>query len=279
MCCWGKCTCGKGLDPRDTTLFNVLLVHVVASTSPTALQDSDVFALALVKLLEIAKVNDEETQRVINEQAERRLLAAYIHGLRCVVGQQVRYQMPNTMDQAVKLAVTFENVEKHRRLRESPRNIFAARQNARCYRCAKPGHYARECRQAADHALPGWRTRSGPRGNGRYGPPHTHLATRGDRSGGGPRGREIRRPTRPWFPYDECRPSEIQCHKCREFGHRCRECPRVPRANPPPNVHGSALTLLTRRRRREDRSIANGRCRVRAPVGNRDRWENSPNVS
>ena len=49
MCCWGQCTCGRGLDPRDAPLFTVLLVHVVAATSPNALQDSNVFALALVK--------------------------------------------------------------------------------------------------------------------------------------------------------------------------------------------------------------------------------------
>jgi hypothetical protein len=49
MCCWGWCTCEKRLDPRDAPLFTVLLVHVVAATSPTALQDSDVFALTLVR--------------------------------------------------------------------------------------------------------------------------------------------------------------------------------------------------------------------------------------
>lgn len=39
---------GRDLTP-ETHPFTVLLVHVVAATSPTALQDSDVFALALVK--------------------------------------------------------------------------------------------------------------------------------------------------------------------------------------------------------------------------------------
>jgi hypothetical protein len=37
------------LDSRDAPFFTVLLVHVVAATSPTALQDSDLFALTLVK--------------------------------------------------------------------------------------------------------------------------------------------------------------------------------------------------------------------------------------
>jgi hypothetical protein len=49
MCCWGWCSCEERLDLREAPLFTVLLVHVVAATSPTALQDSDLFALTLVK--------------------------------------------------------------------------------------------------------------------------------------------------------------------------------------------------------------------------------------
>jgi hypothetical protein len=64
----------------------------------------------------IRRVADEGTQRVTNEEAERRLLAANIHGLKGVVGQQVQFQMPGTMEQAIKLAVTIENVEKHKQL-------------------------------------------------------------------------------------------------------------------------------------------------------------------
>jgi hypothetical protein len=41
----------------------------------------------------IRRVQDEETQRIINEEAERRLLAAYIHGLNGIVGQQVQFQI------------------------------------------------------------------------------------------------------------------------------------------------------------------------------------------
>ena len=47
--------------------------------------------------LTIRKVQDEEVQRIINEAAEHRLLAANIHGLRGVVGQQVQFQMTSTM--------------------------------------------------------------------------------------------------------------------------------------------------------------------------------------
>jgi hypothetical protein len=37
----------------------------------------------------IRRVQDEEVQHVINKEAERRLLAVYINGLKGVTGQQV----------------------------------------------------------------------------------------------------------------------------------------------------------------------------------------------
>ena len=54
------------------------------------------------------KVQDEGVQRIINEEAERRFLAAYINGLKVVVRQQVQFQMPSTMEQAVQLAVMWK---------------------------------------------------------------------------------------------------------------------------------------------------------------------------
>jgi hypothetical protein len=61
------------------------------------------------------------------------LLAAYVHGLRGIVGQQVQFQMPSTMEQAVKLAVTVENVEKHKQLTEGTKKIFAAKRDANSF--------------------------------------------------------------------------------------------------------------------------------------------------
>ena len=83
----------------------------------------------------IRKVQDEGIQRIINEEAERRLLAAYTHGLKGVVGEQVQFQMPSTMEQAVKLAVTVQNVEKHKQMVAGSRKVFANRKEIECYRC------------------------------------------------------------------------------------------------------------------------------------------------
>jgi hypothetical protein len=47
--------------------------------------------------------------------------------------------MPGTME-VIKLAVTIENVEKHKQFMEEPRKVFAARKDVTCYQCAKSGH-------------------------------------------------------------------------------------------------------------------------------------------
>ena len=75
----------------------------------------------------IRKVQDEEVQRIINEDAQRRLLAMYIHGLRGIVGQQVQFQMSSTMEQVVKVAVTLKNVDKHKQMVGGSRKVFANR--------------------------------------------------------------------------------------------------------------------------------------------------------
>jgi hypothetical protein len=92
----------------------------------------------------IRRVQDEEVQKIVNEEAERRLLAAYIHGLKGIVGQQEQFQMPTSMEQAVKLTVT---VEKHRQMVGGSRTVFAIRKEIECYRCKEPGHYARDYQQ------------------------------------------------------------------------------------------------------------------------------------
>jgi hypothetical protein len=53
-----------------------------------------------------------EEQAVINQEAERRLIAAFINGLTGVPGKQIRLQMPKTIDKALNMAIIATNAEK-----------------------------------------------------------------------------------------------------------------------------------------------------------------------
>jgi hypothetical protein len=99
----------------------------------------------------IRKVENEANQLIINDDAERRLVAAYINGIRCTVGQQVKFRMPATMNEAVRLAVTIENAE-HQSTHE--RRVFlTANTEIACYNCNQKGHMAKHCRARPSQGL------------------------------------------------------------------------------------------------------------------------------
>jgi hypothetical protein len=60
--------------------------------------------------------NNPAEQAVINREADRRLLAAFIIGLRGVPGRQVRLQMPETVDKALNKAIVATNADKEERM-------------------------------------------------------------------------------------------------------------------------------------------------------------------
>jgi hypothetical protein len=87
----------------------------------------------------IRNVQDEATQRIINEEAERQLVAAYINGLAGIVGQQVRFRMPHTLEEAVQVAVTVSNAEWMRT--SDTKRVFIAKRDSSsqgiCFNCGK----------------------------------------------------------------------------------------------------------------------------------------------
>ena len=184
----------------------------------------------------IRKVQDEGIQRIINEETERRPLAAYIHGLKGVVVQLVQFQMPSTMEQAVKLAVTVENAEEHKQMVAGSRKVFANRKETESYSVTN--------RDIMPEIANSNRVR----------------VTEGKSQGqsyncGSPNGRNVRvnyeRLNNPCgqalqIGAEKCRclpeglrPSGPQCFHFQTFGHLRRECPKLTQRNQYPNGQGS----------------------------------------
>jgi hypothetical protein len=183
------------------------------------------------------KVHDEETQKIINEEAEHRLLTAYIHGLKGIVGQQVQFQMPGIMEQAVRLAITVENAEKHKQLTGGAKKVFANKREIECFKCTKRGHFAKDCWQGPHHS--GQYMGHDQTFRQRDFPSRDPRSPQGGRGWGRPGFQNFRKPTRQWATAEGARPLGIQCFYCREYGHRYRDCPKLSRAAQHPNGQGS----------------------------------------
>jgi len=169
-------------------------------------------------------------QRVLNEEAERRLVAAYINGLAGLVGQQVRFRMLSTLEEAVEVAVTVSNAERMRT--SDTRRVFntkrdSSSQGITCFNCGKRGHYARQCRSPKKNgtAAGNSRIRDSAVGRGRAPPGQAPSNTS---AGGKPSGRQIR------------------CFHCKQLGHRRDQCPQLMRSNgAPATPNGRGSTTIS----------------------------------
>jgi hypothetical protein len=62
----------------------------------------------------VCKVDDPLVQRVHYENADRMLLASFVAGLTGVPGRQVLFANPQTVDQALKIALSVQEAEKQK---------------------------------------------------------------------------------------------------------------------------------------------------------------------
>jgi hypothetical protein len=124
-------------------------------------------------------------------------------------------------------------------MNEGPKEIFLAKQDVRCYKCAGLGHFARNCR---------WEPRIGSYSGKVRDQAQTRQAGRSERGIPEHCGRCIietasnkgpRRQAQTWIPPTDRQPTGMQCFNCQEYGHWNRDCPKKNKARKYPNGQGS----------------------------------------
>jgi hypothetical protein len=203
---------------KQTDQFN----YVRLQNSPQGKEESpEAYLDRLRKLCHrtISKADTPEEQIVLNREAERRLLAAFIDGLRGAPGKHVRLQMPDAIDRAPRQRVT--NCETTERTGE----LWGHRQEAR-------GNYKGTRYESQWSRNRGWN--SGDRRTGfealriegcrtdcqtavsRVGP--TKAGTRREQASG-PKDGDDHRTRR-----NESGGQGIQCYSCGGYGHYGQDC-------------------------------------------------------
>lgn len=90
---------------------------------------------------------NEEVNKILREEADRRAMEAFVRGLYGEVGRQTRVKFPQNFREAVGTAVALNNLEKRPNSDiERPRRVFRIEpQPIICFNCKKTGHKAAQC--------------------------------------------------------------------------------------------------------------------------------------
>lgn len=116
----------------------------------------------------IRHTESEAVNRALREEAERRALDAFLKGLTGKVGENARIKFPQTMKEAVVVALNLSNLEILTVKEVEPvnkRNVFVTetpytstnertRDGLKCARCGKRGHHADDCRGGSNRNIP-----------------------------------------------------------------------------------------------------------------------------
>lgn len=177
--------------------------------SPEAFADR----VKTLSLKTLKETRDPLERRILAEEAERRLLAAYVAGLRGEIGKYVRLGRPKTMKDAVELAITATN---EARQETSHRDVFVVTEH-KLSQSYRNEHTTENCSEEKSLSTPRDQQRRDAERNSHYQYTNTN---RGAAYG--------------------FRRNNIVCYSCRKRGHIARECFRN-RYDRPNQGNGDAL--------------------------------------
>ena len=179
----------------------------------------------------VVKAETNEARRVLHAEAERRLLAQFIAALSGLPGDQVRIQMPTSMEQAIRIAVTATQMAKAQGVREKVSSrafglTVARSQNSSNYRGRGKGR---------------WGYNKRPENGPRLGPRDQQFSGRGDNVT--PGGSNAHAFGTSWQG-GVMNNRGIKCFRCQGFGHVALSC-RGGQKGCPLNASGKRATPAT----------------------------------
>jgi hypothetical protein len=161
----------------------------------------------------VPKVEDPVLQKFHFDQAQRMLLAAYVSGLVGNPGQQVRFRMPKTLEEAVQIAVTVHEAE----AQEKRDAAFYFTPRITCENCGKFGHSSAQCRLNFRRANSDFRAAASSQ-----------------------RDKPLKQQSRRTLSERNARvKSEVRCYNCSKLGHFSRDCFKKKQENQTPKKYAS----------------------------------------
>ena len=105
---------------RDTHTgqYHFMRLQTARSCRKESIQEFGDRCRALAQKI-VCKLDDLVVQRIHYENADRMLLASFVAGLTGIPVRQVRFSNPQSLDQALKTALSVQEAEKQEKFRES----------------------------------------------------------------------------------------------------------------------------------------------------------------